>query len=84
VSGSFPPAPCFSAPKLVPCPHPDTSKFAWFARDDTVKSGQVYCVVCMSCNTVLFVGETQATRGLARIRAARAKDEGRATKKGER
>jgi hypothetical protein len=72
---SFPLGPCFTAPKLAPCPHPDNAKFAWFARDDTAKDGQVYCVVCMSCGAVLFVGETQATRGLARIRQAREKAE---------
>lgn len=66
--------PCFHAPTLDPCPHPDQAKFAWFARDDTVKSGQVECVVCMACGDVLFVGETQATRGLARIRQAREKE----------
>lgn len=71
----FPLGPCFTAEHTDPaiCTHPDDRRFRWFARDDTVKSGQVDCVACMACGDVLFVGETQATRGLAAIRRARTK-----------
>lgn len=77
----FPLGPCFPAAKAdhATCAHPESAQFAWFARDDTVPSGQVYCVVCMACDTVRFVGETQATRGLARIRQAREKTAAAAT-----
>jgi hypothetical protein len=73
---SFPLGRCFQVAHTdqADCAHPDAACFAWFARDDTVKSGQMYCVVCMACGTVLHVGETAATRGLARIRAARDKE----------
>jgi hypothetical protein len=68
--------PCFQIAHIeqADCTHPDAAKFRWLARDDTVTSGQVDCVVCMACGVVLFVGETQMTRGLARIRAAREKE----------
>lgn len=81
MSDAFPLGPCFTVAHVEPesCTHPDNATFAWFARDDTVKSGQVYCVVCMACGGVVFVGETQATQGLARIRQAREKVEAQAT-----
>jgi hypothetical protein len=71
---SFPLGPCFTAAPAEPttCAHPDAAKFAWFARDDTVQSGQVYCVVCMACGEALSVGETAATRSFAKTRQARA------------
>ena len=72
---SFPLGPCFQFAHVEPasCAHPDAARFAWFARDDTVQSGQVECIVCMACGDVLFVGENAATRGLAKIRRAREK-----------
>lgn len=62
------------------CAHPTAAKFAWFARDDTVKSGQVECVVCMACDTLVFVGETPATKHFAKLRTARQKAEAKAAK----
>jgi hypothetical protein len=72
VSDSFPLGPCFTTQHVVAldCAHPESAKFRWFARDDTVKSGQVDCIACMACGAVLFVGETQTTRALAKIRKA--------------
>lgn len=74
-ASDFPLGPCFTAEQADPasCTHPENAHFRWFARDDTVHSGQVDCVACMACGTVLSVGETQATRGLAKIRRAREK-----------
>lgn len=73
--------PCFTVAHVEPadCTHPDNAKFAWFARDDTVKSGQVYCVACMACGVLIGVAENDMTRGLARIRQAREKIEANAT-----
>ncbi len=70
---AFPLGPCFQVAHVDPadCSHPENARFRWFARDDTVKSGQVDCVVCMACGAVLFVGESAATRGLAKLRQAR-------------
>lgn len=73
----FPLGPCFTADaaESANCAHPDAAKFRWFARDDTVKSGQVDCVACMACGAVLSVGESQATRSFAKIRRAREKQD---------
>jgi len=78
----FPLGRCFTVThaERADCTHPDAAKFRWLARDDTVKSGQVDCVACMACGAVLSVGETQATKGLAKIRRAREKAERQASK----
>jgi len=67
---------CFTVAHVEPasCSHPDDAKFRWFARDDTVKSGQVDCITCMACGAVLSVGESAATRAFAKMRKARAKE----------
>jgi hypothetical protein len=51
--------PCFTCPPADPaaCRHPVDHRFAWYARDDTAKSGHVLCVVCMACDTVLATGD---------------------------
>ena len=46
--------PCFTAERVDPaiCKHPPTVLFAWYARDDTAKTGKVLVVVCMACDTI--------------------------------
>lgn len=47
-------------PNGAPCYHPPARLFAWYARDDTAPGGQVLCVVCLECQTVLAGGATLA------------------------
>lgn len=35
------------------CEHPPEQLFSWFARDDTVKDGQVLVTSCKECGEVL-------------------------------